>query len=529
MFCKNRKNSHARTRENHRLNSDPSSFLEMFNENVLNFSDKFAIESQNIQLTYKDLDQLSNKLALSLLKAGIGKGEFVGVCLNTDELWIASILAILKIGAIYFPIDPTYPIDQIKYMVSNTHPRMILSSEESRELFMHLDLNFVDIKHVIQTLKDELDKFDEENLRIKINNEDLAYTIYTSGSTGLPKGILVTHGNLQNIYPSRKAFYPKNFRGLLSGGICFDASLLIVFYALMSGGCLCLLKHKYSRNVKQIKKFISQLNINYMITIPSRYTSFLVDPQGTNLECISLTGEQLPKSLVLDHIRLFPTTKLLNEYGPSEYAIGTTLAVIYSPKSPPPKYISVGTPLLNTKVYILDHKMNEVKQGTNGEICVAGIGLSQGYLNNEELNKKHFINIKIGANKEQRIYKTGDIGRFTDDHNLQYVGRIEQQVIFRKKEINLGELESIFYQHPDITSAIAFIGQSKDKEELVVCFTGNDNLSFDEIYDFLEHHLKFLPIRLLRYKRFPLSPNGKVDREQIKNMIASKTHALTSV
>ncbi|MCP5491418.1 MAG: amino acid adenylation domain-containing protein [Chlamydiales bacterium] len=497
-------------------------FLEMFKRNVHKLGNSYAIESQETKLTYLELDSLSNRLSCFLRDSGVKKGDFIGLCLPSNALWIITLLAILKSGAVYFPIDPTYPLDRIEYMISHTRPKMILSSHEFAKIFSELNIRYIDIEH--HCFACNANAYNSRLSLMKIFPDDIAYVIYSSGSTGSPKGIQVTHKNLCNIYRSRQQYYPKKFRGLISGGICFDASLLVAFYALASGGCLCLLCFGPSENIPKLKHFIDKFHVNYMISVPSLYYQFLTNGHKVNLQCVSLTGEQLPKSVALLHAKLTPKTQLLNEYGPSEYAIGTTLARIYLPKNKSLQEISIGSPLPNTDVYILDEKLQTVPIGEKGEIYISGVGLSKGYIADIRLTSKKFIYINLDGNQNCKVYKTGDIGRYITTQEIEYIGRIEQQTVFNHRKVYLGEIENAFYQHPNILSAIAFVQSNRNAEEIVACFSETQRIAFDELYDFLEKKLTpdLIPSRLIKFDQFPLSPNGKIDRDIIRHTVTSR-------
>ncbi len=504
---------------------DSDSLLQRFIYNVLNFGTRYAVDSIEVKLTYSELDHLSERLSCYLKECGVEKGDFIGLCLPNNANWVVALLAILKSGAVYFPIDPTYPIETVKYMISNTDPKMILSSRRFDEVFSRLRSDYVDIENQLSIYKQQ-----PYSVRARLSDlyeispSDLAYVIYTSGTTGNPKGILVTHGNLCNIYCSRKDYYPENFRGLISGGVCFDASLLATFYSLMSGGCLCLFNFRSAESISELKDFINEFQVNYIISVPSKYRDFLNNKPNVCLQCVSLTGEQLPKSLSLLHAEYAPQTQLLNEYGPSEYAIGTSIATIYSPEGKTLREISVGYPLSNTWVYILDDKLRPTPEGSLGEIYISGVGVSAGYLKEEKLNTQRFMNISINGGKVKRTYRTGDIGRYVEGEEIQCLGRIENQVQYKGQKIYLATIENIFYQHPNIYSVVVFSHFGSNDEEIVVCFTTVQSTSFDELYDFLDKNLSLClpPLRLIRYNQFPMLPNGKIDRVKILNAIHSK-------
>ncbi len=461
-------------------------------------------------LTYRELDRKSDNLANFLKKRGIKSNNLVGLCASLSTDFIVSMLGIIKSGAAYFPLDPEYPIERLEYMINEANPLELLVAPEFSYLFKKS--NKIEIN---ETIFKKTNKTNHEYNNIQPDN--LAYVIYTSGSTGNPKGIMVSHKSLPHIACAHTDYYPPGMRMLLAGGVCFDASLLVVFHALANNSPLYLFGQKDKNSVvDDLFNFIQLNSINFMISVPSQYLKLLQKGSPLpSLKCVSLTGENLPSSLCSLHSELATNAILYNEYGPTEYAIGTTIARIYNPENKSISPINVGNPLPETQVYILDDNLNILSKESKGEICIGGIGLAQGYLNNEELTSQKFVDAKNISQKTLRLYRTGDIGRFLPNGSLEFLGRFDHTVLLSRTKINLGEIEySISSQCPYILESAVLISQkSQEEKQILIYFTS----SIKSAEKSLTKHLKsILPTDILfsviQINRFPLSPNGKIDR-----------------
>ncbi len=308
---------------------------------------------------------------------------------------------------------------------------------------------------------------------------------------------------------------------LVAGGVCFDASLLVIFHALINGEQLYLFDYNPKDSIDKLFNFINDNHINYLICVPSHYAQLLQNRHGLpSLKCVSSTGENLPRYLCKLHASLVPNAILFNEYGPSECAIGTTIAKIYDPKDKIIRKITVGKPLANTEVYILDQNFNLAPPGSRGEIFIGGIGLARGYLNKRRLTHEKFVKVKIPDKGLVRLYRTGDLGRRSKNGELEYLGRTEQQANISGEWVDLGEIEHSL-------SGCSFIGESvlevkndaNGRNCLIVYITTLTQKSVKNLLTrFLKRHLPdhALPSQVIQIDKFPLSPNGKVDREALR-------------
>lgn len=488
-------------------------YLQLFAEHARKNSDKTVIVHNNIAISYAELDKKSDQVASYLRIHGIKANDLVGLCASLNTDFIVCMLGILKAGAGYFPLDPDYPQDRLQYMMQDAKPKLVLVESQYSTLFKDIDHIPID-QNILEYPIQEREIYDRE-----ISPDDLAYVIYTSGSTGNPKGIMVSHGSLPNIAIAHRDYYPAKMRMLLAGGVCFDASLLVIFHALVNNCDIFLYNPQDSGNLGLLD-FIQTNSINYLISIPSQYSKLLQNNIILpSLKCVSLTGENLPVNLCHLHEKFAPNAFLYNEFGPTECAIGTTIAEIYNPKSYKLYPVTVGKPLPNTSIYILDENLNFLPNGSKGEICISGSGLARGYINNKSLTNEKFFLIETSNKELVRIYRTGDIGRILPNGNLEFLGRVEHYSKIGQHLINLGELEYHISQHPAIQEAAILVQDSlKDEKELVVYFIGLQNTAEIALTQLITSLIPASsPFTLIRVDNFPYSPNGKIDRTALLN------------
>ncbi len=486
-----------------------TSFVSMFRNQVHETPDENAVVTRQAALSYRRLDEMSDQLASYLLKQGLSKGDFVGLSSFTDEYFIIGVLGILKSGGVYLPLDPEYPAELLHYIVSDASPKIILAQEDFKSLYAKSKVPIMDLEKAIDG------GCADSSVDIPIYGDDPAYVVYTSGSTGKPKGIVVAHRSLPNIGISHRPFYPPKMKSLISGGICFDASILAIFHSLLNGGSLYLSNFGADQDIQKLCDFIQNHPINFMICVPSLYQRILHGvSQLPNLLSVSLTGEMIPNSLCVNHMKQSPNAFLYNEYGPTECAIGASVKKIYDPAEKLIYTLTVGRPIANTKIHILNDDLTVCSCGDKGEIYIEGIGLAKGYLNNKVLTQQSFIEVALDKKSKTRLYKTGDLGRYTSDGELEFLGRKSHNVVVNDQVVYIGEIEGAIYRHPEIKGAIVV----KEGSELVAYITSiTSNLTKASLKDFLASLLPefMVPKKIVCLEKFPLSPNGKIDKKTL--------------
>jgi amino acid adenylation domain-containing protein len=479
------------------LEKQSNSILELLEMVVEKNYDKLAVKLFEEEMTYKELDKKSNKLAHYLLSNNITKGSKIAVCLNKSIDYIVAILGILKIGAVFIPVDPNYPQERIDFILNDANPDLIISESVNRDKSENI--------HLIKDIKNDLYQFSDKKLQTIINNkEDVAYIIYTSGSTGSPKGVMVPHMGLKNVVEaSRREFgLGENSSMLQFSSISFDASVWEIFMSLLSGASL---------HISFPEGFLEVIQKNDVTHafLPPAVLSELINEDVPSLECIITGGEACSQKVVE---KISGRIRLFNAYGPTEASICTTIARCKSEGTEPP----IGSPIAGTKVLVLDRNLNIVPTGVMGELYIGGLGLAKGYLNRPELDKQSFIDhpFLIG----EKLYKTGDMVRFRHDGQLEFLGRKDNQVKIRGLRIELGEIETVINSLDDIEVSIVI--PDKHKANLIGFIKCKEDLmAIHDVKEYLQNKLPrhMVPSNIYSIKNIPLTPNGKIDKEILLN------------
>ncbi|MFL5745678.1 MAG: amino acid adenylation domain-containing protein, partial [Niastella sp.] len=485
--------------------------LDLFNRQVLLHPDHPALVFEGESHTYKELDNLSNRLAGYLKKNyAITGNDLIGIMVDRSDKMIIGILGILKSGAAYVPVDPDYPQARKKFIIRDTQIKVLLT--QSDYLF---DLDYYD--GAIFALDIQLDMPDDQ---LEYSNPDpahIAYIIYTSGSTGNPKGVLIDHGNLMHSLVSRMEIYPGVRKFLLMSSYAFDSSIAGIFGTLCTGGTLCIIKKTDTANAHWVAEYIVKNGISHLLTVPSLYQVLLSELADTNnaLSVVIVAGETCSVQLVNYHYSLsaMQDCVLYNEYGPTE---GSVWSSVYKYEKGQQPFLTIGKPIHNTQMYILRDGVSVLPVGLPGEICIGGRGVASGYLNQPYLTAKKFVTNPFKAG--ERMYRTGDLGKWLPDGNIVFMGRMDDQVKIRGYRVELGEVENALQTHASIDAAIVVARPDKEgNKELAAFVTGPDTLTVPEIKGHLGRILPehAIPAHFIRLGEFPLTPNGKVDRKKL--------------
>ncbi|MEL7357855.1 MAG: amino acid adenylation domain-containing protein [Cyanobacteria bacterium J06560_6] len=410
-----------------------------------------ALTFADQSLTYAQLNQQANRLAHVLRSHNITPGSRVAICQHRSLDLIVSILAVLKSGAAYVPLDPTYPTERLTYCLQDTQPQLLLTQHSITSIG----------NHSVPVLYIE-DLAEEHNGNTQpmadLNNlaqpEDLAYIIYTSGSTGQPKGVMVTHRNLMHSTTARFTLYEQPAaRFLLLSSVAFDSSIAGIFWSLAQGGTLVLAPKRIEQDLQQLADLIAQRQITHTLCVPTLYTLLLnaANPQTIeSLQTVIVAGEACPISLVRQHYQALPNTLLYNEYGPTEGSVWCSAYQIPSDLTTGP--VSIGKAISNAQLYLLTPSLKPVPKGAVGEIYIGGSGVTQGYLNQPKKTAAAYVQVSL-LGKSIRLYKTGDLGRYRADGNLEWLGRCDRQVKIRGYRIELDEIEAVLRSQPIVKEA----------------------------------------------------------------------------
>ncbi|WP_109302785.1 non-ribosomal peptide synthetase [Aquimarina sp. AU474] len=497
--------------------------VDLFEQQVLLYPDRIAVSYESNECTYKELNEKSNQLARHLLSLGVDKGSIVGLLLDRSVEMIVGILGVLKSGAGYLPIDPELPTDRVTYMLDQSRATLLLADSEYVERFS-AQLTVKDIHSGL------LYQGSTENLDISITVDDLSYCIFTSGSTGLPKGVMIGHKSVVNLIHGLEDRVYKDLGtsalrvGLLAS-YSFDASGQQIFGALLKGHSLYICSDVERKDGGLLLDFYNRNKIEVSDGTPTHLRILLscldADSRVQYLRKWMLAGEVLSKELVKNFYKYHDESqvRMHNIYGPTETCVDSTSYEIDLSRLDDYTTIPIGRPLGNERIYITDGRGNLVPVGVTGELCIAGEGLAQGYLGDEELTSKKFT--KDWLSYEDRVYRTGDLGRWLPDGNIEYQGRKDSQIKLRGYRIELGEIEGQLLKHPLIQEAIVVL---KDQGEgnanliaYVVCSSDTDTIEPSALRSHLLEVLPdyMIPTNYVQLETLPLTRSGKIDHKAL--------------
>ena len=492
--------------------SKDKTISQLFEEQVEKTPDNIAVVFENQQLTYRELNERSNSLAYYLRNKGIGRNDIVGIMVNRSLEMIVSILAVLKSGGAYLPIDPTYPNSRITYMINDSNVKTILTQSILQKRFNNLS-NSLSIDLSNHSIYANPCK----NLNVINAPDDLAYLIYTSGSTGKPKGVMLTQKNVNNFIKGTCDVI--NFKDTIVSvtTMCFDIFVLETILPLEKGLKVVIANETEQNIPKSLNELCIKNNVKILQTTPARMSLLLSDSSNLdyikNLSIIMLGGEQFPYKL-LQQLKSITNSEIYNMYGPTETTVWSSIKDLTNTNS-----INIGKPIANTQMYILDKKLNLLPIGVPGELYVGGDGLSRGYLGRERLTSQKFINNPYIKN--DIIYNTGDVAKWLPNGELDCLGRSDSQVKLRGLRIELGEIENQILSFPNIeNSAVCIKNDSSDRQFLCAYFTSKERISISELKNYLSKFLPnyMVPSFLIQLEDFKYTPNGKVDKNSLPKL-----------
>ncbi|MBA4602106.1 non-ribosomal peptide synthetase [Thermoactinomyces mirandus] len=460
--------------------------------------DQTAVEFLDTRLTYRELNRRADLLAAILQDRNVKKGDIVAVMVPPSLEMIIGVLGILKAGAAYLPIDPNYPSERISYMLKDSKTQMLLTyGNDSNDIGTHLDR--LDLKMVDWT-KEAASRPDP-----MVQVHDPAYVIYTSGSTGKPKGVMIEHSSLVNL-----AFWHVDEFKISEydcctkyAGFSFDASVWEIFPTLLAGATLQIIDEELRYDLEELNRYMDEKGVTVSF-LPTQVAEQFMHLENRSLRILLVGGDRL-KQVVPQ------TYKIVNNYGPTENTVVTTSGPVY-----PDEPIFIGRPIANNRVYVLSRQQQLQPVGAPGELCISGAGLARGYLHRPELTAEKFVENPFEPG--ERMYKTGDIVRWLPDGRLEFLGRIDDQVKIRGFRIELGEIAHCLLQHPHIQDALVLTrSDAQGRNYLCAYFTAREGWTKQSIRQHLEQELPYymVPAHLIHMDRFPLTPNGKVDKKAL--------------
>ncbi|WJG09753.1 non-ribosomal peptide synthetase [Aliiglaciecola sp. LCG003] len=490
---------------------DDKCMHQLFESMVLRHPEQAAVVYAGQSMSYQQLNAKANQLARKLMASGATSNSIVAICIERSLDTIICVLAILKSGAAYLALDPSYPQNRLAFMLDDSKANILLTRSALSERFIEHDINIVHFDDALS-----VSEFPTHNLKHGVSPHDLAYVIYTSGSTGTPKGVLIEHRGWCNIAQAQIDTFGlrQGMKVLQFASMSFDASAFELAMAWGSGGTLFMGAKEDILPGPALAHFLEKHQIE-VVTLPPTALNALPDVSLPNLQVVTVAGEACPESLVKRWAN--SQRRFFNLYGPTETTIWASYAECFATDGGVPV---IGRPVANTQLYIVDSQLNLLPAGMPGELCIAGVGLAREYLSRPQLNAERFVPNPYSKTANARMYRSGDLVRYRTDGAIEFLGRIDHQVKVRGFRIELGEIESLLRKFNGVTEAVVVTHQTLDSDiQLIGYVSALDPATLDpqSIREFLKQSLTdyMVPAQIFVLPSLPLSLNGKVDRKAL--------------
>ncbi|NOQ25379.1 MAG: amino acid adenylation domain-containing protein [Bacteroidales bacterium] len=486
---------------------------ELFEEQVIRRPQNIAVTFNDEIINYYDLNNKANQLGRILRQKGIKPDDIIAMVLNRSIDMIVCILAILKSGGSYLPIDPEYPEDRKKHMLDDSKSTLIITQKSQIEKILS-PIEKIDIqnKEFYSSEVDNLSKVNKPN--------DLAYIIYTSGSTGIPKGVMLEHENVVRLMINDKQLFDftEDDVWTMFHSYCFDFSVWEMYGALLFGSRMVIIPALIARDTKKFIELLNREQVTILNQTPSAFYSLIAesDYEKPNLflKYVIFGGEKLIPSKLKTWQEIYPNTKLINMYGITE----TTVHVTYKELKKEDVSVSIsniGQPIPTTTTYIMDKYSHLQPVGVIGEICVGGKGLGRGYIGNEQQNRERFISNPFFEG--ERLYKSGDLGRYLENGDIEYLNRSDNQEQIRGYRIELGEIEHAILNYQYIKECVVLAREENDEKYICAYVVCKDEYNQENLRNYLSEHLPdyMIPSYIVELEKIPLTTNGKVNRKAL--------------
>lgn len=471
-----------------------------------------AITFEGTRLTYSELNERANALAHHLRSLGVTESSYVGILLERSEKMVIAALAIMKAGATYVPMDPEFPAERLQMMADDSGLQFMVTQAK----LISRGIAASATRILIDSDAPTIESHSREDLNIEIAPQQSAYVIYTSGSTGKPKGVQIPHLALTNFLCSMQAEPGIGPADTLAGvtTLSFDIAALELYLPLIAGAHLLVVGQRDSTDGKRLADIIAKHKVTVLQATPERWRLMIeAGWNGSRNLKILCGGEAMPASLAN---ALVPRgAEVWNLYGPTETTIWSTSKKI----SDPEEQITIGRPIANTQIYILDRQMNSVPIGVLGDLYIGGDGLALGYLDRAELTAEKFVDVSISGAESRRLYNTGDQAKYLANGEIDFVGRSDYQVKISGYRIELGEIEVVLGQHEKVEHCVVTVYEDETQHRQLVAYikTTDGDSHYTEIRDYAKQALPnyMMPSSIQFVKSFPQTPNGKIDRKKL--------------
>jgi surfactin family lipopeptide synthetase A len=491
----------------------------VFEQQAQRIPNGIAVACANEKLSYEQLNQRANQLARYLQHSGPEPGNLIGICLERSAEMPLAILAVLKAGCAYVPLDPAYPAERLAFMMGDTQLKAVVTNSGLLSRLPQMRAQMICLDRDSDAIANE----SEENLQSTPLLDHPAYVIYTSGSTGVPKGVVISHGNLAHSTEARMAYYTEPAGAfLLLPSFSFDSSIAGLFWTLCQGGKMVIPEEGSHQDLAYLGELIERHSVSHLLCLPSLYRLLLEHEQSRleSLRVAIVAGEPCPADLAEFHRRRTPQATLFNEYGPTEATVWSTVYDLrFFTRG---NAVPIGRPVANTKIYIADRYLHPAPIGATGELYIGGEGVSQGYLNRAELTAERFIPDPFSREPGARLYRTGDLGRYRQNGDIEFLGRTDFQVKVRGHRIEPMEIELALAQHPSIQQSVVLVADNHLRA--FATLKPQKSATAGELRSHLKNKLPdyMVPGSFLLLESFPLTATGKIDRKALAAMDSPK-------
>ena len=504
------------------------------------FEDVETLHATSLQLTYRELNASANKVAHYLQTLGVGPEVLVGICVERSLEMVVGLLGILKAGGAYVPLDPQLPQERLVLMLNDSQLPILLTTQNLVAQLPEHEVRLVCLDTDFRSIALE----SQDNPISGVKSDNLAYVIYTSGSTGQPKGVEISHQSATNFLNSMQQQPGLTAADILLAvtTISFDIAVLELYLPLIVGAKVVLVSREVASDGTQLLAQLVKSGATVMQATPATWRLLLASGwSDTPRLKILCGGEALPQELA--NQLLEKSTCVWNLYGPTETTVWSTVYKVEADRTKDTTS-SIGRPIANTQIYLLDTHLQPVPVGVAGELHIGGAGLARGYLHRIELTQQQFIpnpffksdeleeNSSIQNSKFHRLYKTGDLARYLPDGNIEYLGRMDHQVKIRGFRIELGEVESALAQHPNVQQTVVTAREDSPGNQRLVAYIvphQQPSPTIDQLRRFLKQQLpsSMVPTAFVMLEAIPKTPNGKVDRRALPVPELSREHSAT--
>ncbi|QAW05417.1 nonribosomal peptide synthetase DhbF [Bacillus subtilis] len=506
---------------------------EQFEKQAALRPDAIAVVYEDQALSYAELNERANRLARMLISEGVGPEQFVALALPRSLEMAVGLLAVLKAGAAYLPLDPDYPADRIAFMLKDAQPAFIMTNTKAANHIPPVE-NVPKIVLDDPELAEKLNTYPAENPKNKDRTQPLsplntAYVIYTSGSTGVPKGVMIPHQNVTRLFAATEHWFRFSSGDIwtMFHSYAFDFSVWEIWGPLLHGGRLVIVPHHVSRSPEAFLRLLVKEGVTVLNQTPSAFYQFMQAEreqpdlgQALSLRYVIFGGEALELSRLEDWYNRHPENRpqLINMYGITETTVHVSYIELDRSMAALRANSLIGCGIPDLGVYVLDERLQPVPPGVAGELYVSGAGLARGYLGRPGLTSERFIADPFGP-PGTRMYRTGDVARLRADGSLDYVGRADHQVKIRGFRIELGEIEAALVQHPQLEDAAVIVREDQPGDKRLAAYVIPSEETFDtaELRRYAAERLPdyMVPAAFVTMKELPLTPNGKLDRKAL--------------